>query len=58
MLMPHREETEYEKLKRKQDIDNMYKQRGIWAKRGVYVSIAMIIIIFIFAAISMLTEKK
>jgi hypothetical protein len=56
--MPHHEETEYEKLKRKQDIDNMYKQRGIWAKRGVYVSIAMIIIIFIFAAISMLTEKK
>lgn len=56
--MPHHEETEYEKLKRKQDIDNMFKQRGIWAKRGLYASIAMIVIILVCAAISMLTEKK
>jgi len=56
--MPHHEESDFEKLKRKQDIDNMFKQRGIWAKRGVYATLAMIAIILIFAAIAMLTEKK
>lgn len=56
--MPHNEETDYEGLKREQDTANMYKQLGIWAKRGVYATLTMIVIILIFAAIALLTEKQ